>query len=48
MNSFVEIFKKVYAEEVDEKTLKFIQKFALTCKGYLPPLCAFFGGMVCQ
>ena len=25
-----------------------MQIFSLTCRGYLPPLCAFFGGFVAQ
>jgi hypothetical protein len=48
MTLFVDIFKTINEEDVDEKSLKFVEKFALTSKGYLPPLCAFFGGLVCQ
>lgn len=48
MAVFVDIFKTVNGEGVDEKALKFVEKFALTSRGYLPPLCAFFGGLVCQ
>lgn len=48
MNVFLDIFKTIYEENVDEKALKFVEKFAFTARGYLPPLCAFFGGLVCQ
>lgn len=48
MTVFVDIFKTVNGEDVDEKLIKFVEKFALTSRGYLPPLCAFFGGLVCQ
>lgn len=48
MNSFVDIFNTINEEKADEKTLRFVEKFALTSRGYLPPLCAFFGGLVCQ
>ena len=48
MTVFLDIFKNIYEEKVDEKALKFVEKFALTAPGYLPPLCAFFGGLVCQ
>lgn len=48
LEQLIEIFKGVYTEDIGEKVLAFVQKFALTAKGYLPPLCAFFGGLVCQ
>lgn len=48
MKTFVDIFKNISGGDLDDKTLKFVEKFAATSRGYLPPLCAFFGGLVCQ
>jgi hypothetical protein len=44
----VDIFKKLYKEEFTVKIEKFVRTFAMTYAGYLPPLCAFFGGFVAQ
>ena len=48
LEAFMEIFNTINSEKLEEKAVQFVRKFALTARGYLPPLCAFFGGMVCQ
>ena len=45
---FFEIFKTFFKDEINEKIEKSVKKFAMTCQGYLPPLCAYLGGFISQ
>lgn len=45
---FMKLFAELWKEEVTETVRKIVHGFALTARGYLPPLCAFFGGLVAQ
>jgi hypothetical protein len=45
---FETALKKNSKEELTSGDLNFISQFAFSCKGNLPPLCAFFGGFVSQ
>jgi hypothetical protein len=33
---------------VTEKIEVYVRRFAMSCKGYLPPLCAYMGGFISQ
>lgn len=45
---FKACLKKNTTEELSASDLSFASRFAFSCRGNLPPLCAFFGGLVSQ
>ena len=45
---FKTYLKKNTKEQLSAADLAFVSQFAFSCRGNLPPLCAFFGGMVSQ
>lgn len=45
---FVAIYQELFKDELTPQQMQFIQEFAFVSKGYLPPLCAFFGGLASQ
>lgn len=44
----VEIFEKLYGEEVNVEIKGYVLRFGLTCSGYLPPMAAYLGGFISQ
>jgi hypothetical protein len=44
----VEIFSKIYPHKITPEIRNYVSKFSFTCSGYLPPLCAFAGGLLSQ
>ena len=44
----VEIFEKLYGEEVNVEIKGYVLRFGLTCSGYLPPRAAYLGGFISQ
>jgi hypothetical protein len=45
---FKTYLKKNIKEEPSQEEMRFVEQFAFSCRGHLPPLCAFFGGLVAQ